>query len=313
MEMKPKVLIVWNSNNRVEHRDCDGVQKALEDHGCIVEQVRLTHMFKKYDKIDVNSFDVILFKPWFNAMFASGGNTWELHNRLHNEFTGKVFIFYCDIKMKFTPYVLKNTENVYIKKHFFDGLNSEMIYSLSHSIIDDEKALYMIKEKIKEFNMPITFIEWNFLTMSLFDEIHSKYYNKDVLPLHDKIYWGQSKRHVIESLKEMNYGNDGNNDIGIGPVTKSFKKLCFAISYGNKTVPFEKYVPMAKNILVPYEYIKGDYQFTLRYVEMLALKHKDSKIVFHENVSDYLKQFSNKERVLKKYEEVCNEFIHEIV
>ena len=46
-----RILVVWNSNNRVEHRDCDGVQKALEDQGHYVEQIRMSHMYKSMMKL----------------------------------------------------------------------------------------------------------------------------------------------------------------------------------------------------------------------------------------------------------------------
>ena len=301
-----RILVVWNSNNRVEHRDCDGVQKALEDQGHYVEQIRMSHMYKKYDEVNINSFDCIMFKPWFNAQFGSGGNAWKLSERLRDEFKGKIFVFYCDIKMKFTPLILKYTESGYEKKNFFDGMNAKMLYSLHKSVLDDEEAMSAIMERTKEFDMPIIPFEWNFFTFSLYDELQSLVDFHQPL-VYNSIYWGQFKKKVRDSLRLMEFGKI--NDISVGPIAKHFgESLQILPEKDGTTIPFEEYVPKAKYVLVPFEDIKGKYQFTLRFVEALALKNSIATIVFDPRVSDYLQQFSDVNNVRNRYHEVLNEF-----
>lgn len=308
MEMK-KVLIVWNSNNRVEHRDCDGVQKALEDHGIYVEQIRLSHMYKKYDEIDVNSFDMILFKPWFNAMFASGGNAWDLSEIMKSEYKGKIGIIYCDIKMKFTSNVLKHTEDGYLKKNFFEGMDAEILYSLDDSVLENREFMKSLYERTSDFKMPIIPFEWNFMTFSLYDELSSSI-DKDCELEYSKCYWGQNKPKVKKSLDLMEFGKV--NDIAIGPIATKYPK-CIQILPEKKgtTIPFEEYVTKSKYILIPYEEIKSEHQFTLRFVEAIALMNNRSEIVFDPRVSDYLRKFNSKESIEEKYSNVCNEFIEE--
>lgn len=308
MEMK-KVLIVWNSNNRVEHRDCDGVQKALEDHGIYVEQIRLSHMYKKYDEIDVNSFDMILFKPWFNAMFASGGNAWDLSERIKSEYKGKIGIIYCDIKMKFTSNVLKHTEDGYLKKNFFEGMDSEILYSLDDSVLENREFMKSLYERTSDFKMPIVPFEWNFMTFSLYDELSSSV-DKDCDIQYSKCYWGQNKPKVKKSLDLMEFGKV--NDIAIGPIATKYPS-CIQILPEKKgtTIPFEEYVTKSRYILIPYEEIKSEHQFTLRFVEAISLMNNKSELVFDPRVSDYLRKFNSKESIEEKYNNVCNEFIEE--
>lgn len=308
MEMK-KVLIVWNANNRVEHRDCDGIQRALEDHGVYVEQIRLSHIYKKYDEIDVNSFDMILFKPWFNAMFASGGNAWDLSERMKSEYKGKIGIIYCDIKMKFTSNVLKYTEDGYLKKNFFEGMDAEILYSLDDSVLENREFMKSLYERTSDFKMPIIPFEWNFMTFSLYDELSSSV-DKDCELEYSKCYWGQNKPKIKKSLDLMEFGKV--NDIAIGPIATKYPNCHTLIpEKSGRTIPFEEYVPKSKYILIPYEEIKSEHQFTLRFVESVALMNNKSEIVFDPRVSDYLKQYNNKNSIELKYETVCNEFIEE--
>lgn len=304
-----KVLVVWNSNNRVEHRDCDGIQKALEEHGVYVEQIRMSHMYKKYDEIDVNSFDVIMFKPWFNAMFASGGKAWELSDRLREEFTGKILVNYCDIKMKFTSNVIRHTENGYEKKNFFTGMDAEIIYSLDTSVLENKLFMKSLYERTSDFKLPIVPFEWNFMTYSLIDEL-SELVDKDCDIKYSKCYWGQFKKKVKESLDVMEFGKV--NDIAIGPIATKYPN-CHQIlpEKSGQTIPFEEYVPQSKYVLIPYEEIKSEHQVTLRFIESIALMNNNAEIVFDPRVSDYLKQFSNKDLLEEKYHEVCNTFIKE--
>ena len=304
-----KVLVVWNSNNRVEHRDCDGIQKALEEHGVYVEQVRMSHMFKKYDEIDVNSFDAILFKPWFNAMFGSGGNTWGLADRLKEEYKGKVYVTYCDIKMKFTSTVLRHTEDGYERKNFFEGMDASILYSLDESVLENKLFMESLYERTSDFNLQIVPFEWNFMTYSLVDELSSSV-NKECELKYSKCYWGQFKKKVKESLDVMEFGKV--NDIAIGPIATKYPN-CHQIlpEKSGQTIPFEEYVPQSKYILIPYEEIKSEHQVTLRFMESVALMNNKSEIVFDPRVSEYLKQFSNKELLEEKYHEVCNTFIKE--
>lgn len=304
-----KVLVVWNSNNRVEHRDCDGIQKALEEHGVYVEQIRMSHMFKKYDEIDVNSFDAILFKPWFNAMFGSGGNAWGLSDRLREEYKGKVYVNYCDIKMKFTSTVLRHTEDGYEKKNFFEGMHASILYSLDESVLDNKLFMESLYERTSDFNLQIVPFEWNFMTYSLVDELSSSV-DKECEFKYSKCYWGQFKKKVKESLDVMEFGKV--NDIAIGPIANKYPN-CHQIlpEKSDQTIPFEEYVPQSKYILIPYEEIKSEHQVTLRFIEAIALMNNNSEIVFDPRVSEYLKQFSNKDLLEEKYHEVCNTFIKE--
>lgn len=304
-----KVLIVWNANNRVEHRDCDGVKKALEEHGVYVEKIRLSHMLKKYDEIDVNSFDAILFKPWFNAMFGSGGNTWDLSERLKSEYKGRILVMYCDIKMKFTSIVLRRSDSGYLKKNFFEGMNAEILYSLDTSVLENEEFMKSLYERTSDFQLKIVPFEWNFMTFSLFEEL-SLCINKDCEIVYSKCYWGQYKPKVKKSLDLMEFGKT--NDIAIGPIATKYPH-CNAIlpEKSGQTIPFEEYVPKSKYIIIPYEEIKSEHQVTLRFVESLALMNNNAEIVFDPRVSDYVKQFNNVESFEKKYHEICEEFIKE--
>ena len=304
-----KVLVVWNSNNRVEHRDCDGIQKALEEHGVYVEQIRMSHMFNKYDEIDINSFDAILFKPWFNAMFGSGGNAWGLSDRLREEYKGKVYVNYCDIKMKFTCTVLRHTEDGYDKKNFFEGMDASILYSLDESVLENKSFMNSLYERTSDFKLPIVPFEWNFMTYSLVGELSSSV-NKECELKYSKCYWGQFKKKVKESLDVMEFGKV--NDIAIGPIATKYPN-CHQIlpEKSGQTIPFEEYVPKSKYILIPYEEIKSEHQVTLRFMEAIALMNKKSEIVFDPRVSEYLKQFSNKDLLEEKYHEVCNIFIEE--
>lgn len=304
-----KILVVWNSNNRVEHRDCDGIQKALEEHGVYVEQIRMSHMFKKYDEIDINSFDAILFKPWFNAMFGSGGNAWGLSERLREEYKGKIYVNYCDIKMKFTSNILRHTEDGYEKKNFFEGMDASILYSLDESVLENKVFMESLYERTLDFNLPIVPFEWNFMTYSLVDELSSSV-NKECELKYSKCYWGQFKKKVKESLDVMEFGKV--NDIAIGPIATKYPN-CHQIlpEKSSQTIPFEEYVPQSKYILIPYEEIKSEHQVTLRFIEAIALMNSNSEIVFDPRVSEYLKKFNNKKLLEEKYHEVCNTFIKE--
>lgn len=308
--MALKILVAWNSPDRIEQRDVTSLSKSLEDAGHTVTLIRRSHMYKKYDELDIDSYDLILMKPWFNAMFGSGGNMVGLKERLKN-FKGKIGIIYCDIKMKFSPFILdRHEDGSYDKINFFDGLDAYLIYSLHESILDDSESLSKIKERTSDFNLPIKFIEWNFCTISVFDELYNSV-DHDQEMIYDKIYFGQFKKHVYNSLRMMDFGSC--NDIAIGGIAHKFPN-CIQVyekdskgKQSGKAIPFEDYVPRAKYVLIPYEPIKSLYQVTLRFVESIALMNNKAKIVFDPRVSEYLRSFTTRESLERKSKEVIKE------
>ena len=308
--MALKILVAWNSPDRIEKRDVTSLSKSLEDAGHTVTLIRRSHMYKKYDELDIDSYDLILMKPWFNAMFGSGGNMVGLKEKLKN-FKGKIGIIYCDIKMKFSPYILdRHEDGSYDKINFFDGLDAYLIYSLHKSILDDPESLSKIKERTLDFNLPIKFIEWNFCTISVFDELYNSV-DHDQEMIYDKIYFGQFKKDVYHSLRMMEFGKC--NDIAIGGIAHKFPN-CIQVyekdskgKQSGKAIPFEEYVPRAKYVLIPYEPIKSLYQVTLRFVESIALMNNKAKIEFDPGVSEYLRSFTTRESLERKSKEVIKE------
>lgn len=315
--MAIKILIVWSSPDRIEQRDVTSLAKSLENAGNTVTLIRRSHMFKKYDELNIDSYDLILMKPWFNAMFGSGGNMIGLKERLKN-FKGKIGIIYCDIKMKFSPFILdRHEDGTYDKINFFDGLDAFLAYSLHESILDDPESLAKIKERTSDFNLPIKFIEWNFCTVSLFDDLYNSVdHDQDIV--YDKIYFGQFKKGVYDSLRIMDFG--AHNDVVIGGIAHKFPgahQIYEKDKKGNqsgKAIPFEEYVPMSKYVLIPYEPIKSEYQVTLRFVESIALMNSNAELVFDPRVSEYLKSFTTRESLEIKSKEVVKqleELVHE--
>ena len=315
--MAIKILIVWSSPDRIEQRDVTSLAKSLENAGNTVTLIRRSHMFKKYDELNIDSYDLILMKPWFNAMFGSGGNMIGLKERLKN-FKGKIGIIYCDIKMKFIPFIIdRHEDGTYDKINFFDGLDAFLVYSLHESILNDPESLAKIKERTSDFNLPIKFIEWNFCTVSLFDDLYNSVdHDQDIV--YDKIYFGQFKKGVYDSLQIMGFG--ARNDVVIGGIAHKFPEahqIYEKDKKGNqsgKAIPFEEYVPMSKYVLIPYEPIKSEYQVTLRFVESIALMNSNAELVFDPRVSEYLKSFTTREsleikskEIVKQLEELAHE------
>lgn len=315
--MAIKILIAWNSPDRIEQRDVTSLAKSLENAGNTVTLIRRSHMFKKYDELDIDSYDLILMKPWFNAMFGSGGNMLGLKERLKS-FKGKIGIIYCDIKMKFSPFILdRHEDGTYDKINFFDGLDAFLVYSLHESILNDPESLARIKERTSDFNLPIKFIEWNFCTVSLFDDLYNSV-DHDQEIVYDKIYFGQFKRGVYDSLRTMDFG--ARNDVVIGGIAHKFPEAHQIYEkdkkdkQSGKAIPFEEYVPMSKYVLIPYDPIKSEYQVTLRFVESIALMNNNAELVFDPRVSEYLKSFTTREsleikskEVVKQLEELAHE------
>lgn len=308
--MAIKILIAWNSPDRIEQRDVTSLAKSLENAGNTVTLIRRSHMFKRYDELDIDSYDLILMKPWFNAMFGSGGNMLGLKERLKS-FKGKIGIIYCDIKMKFSPFILdRHEDGTYDKIKFFDGLDAFLVYSLHESILNDPESLAKIKERTSDFNLPIKFIEWNFCTVSLFDDLYNSV-DHDQEIVYDKIYFGQFKRGVYDSLRTMDFG--ARNDVVIGGIAHKFPEAHQIYEkdkkgkQSGKAIPFEEYVPMSKYVLIPYEPIKSEYQVTLRFVESMALMNSNAELVFDPRVSDYLKSFTTRESLERKSKEVVKQ------
>lgn len=305
-----KILVAWNSPDRIEQRDVTSLSKSLEDAGNTVTLIRRSHMFKKYDELDIDSYDLILMKPWFNAMFGSGGNMVGLKERLKN-FKGKIGVIYCDIKMKFSPFILdRHEDGTYDKINFFDGLDACLVYSLHESIKNDSESLTKIKERTSDFNLPIKFIEWNFCTISVFDELYNSV-DHDQYIIYSKVYFGQYKKGVYDSLRTMEFGN--RNDVVIGGIAHKFPEANQVYDKDNKgnqsgkAIPFEEYVPKAKYVLIPYEPIKSEYQVTLRFVESIALMNKNAELVFDPRVSEYLRSFTTRESLEQKSKEVVKQ------
>ena len=304
-----KILITWNSADRIEQRDVNSVHKSLSEAGHDVTTIRRSHLYKKYDELDVDSYDLILMKPWMNAMFGSGGNMPGLKERLKS-FKGIIAVMYCDIKMKFSPYILDRHDDTYDKINFFDGLNAVLMYSLHKSVLNDEEAMESIKERTKDFGLDIVPIEWNFLTCSVYDELY-KSVDHTVDTKYDRVYFGQFKRNVYNSLKDMEFGNL--NDIVIGGIAHKFPNATSVYEKNEegknsgRAIEFEEYVPYAKYVVIPYEKIKSEYQFTLRFVESLALMNENAELLFDPMVSDYLKQFTSIETIRSKSKSVIKE------
>lgn len=304
-----KILITWNSADRIEQRDVNSVCKSLSDAGHDVTTIRRSHLYKKYDELGVDNYDLILMKPWMNAMFGSGGNMPELKERLKS-FKGVIAVLYCDIKMKFSPYILIKHDDKYDKINFFEDLNAVIMYSLHRSVLDDKDAMESIKERTNDFGLDIVPIEWNFLTCSIYDELY-KSVDHNVPIKYDRAYFGQFKRGVYNSLQHMNFGDL--NDIVIGGIAHKFPNSISVYEKNEKgknsgkAIEFEKYIPYAKYVVIPYEKIKSEYQFTLRFVESLALMNDNAELLFDPMVSDYLEQFTSIESIRSKSKSVIKE------
>ena len=183
--------------------------------------------------------------------------------------------------------------------------------------MDDPESLAKIKERTSDFNLPIKFIEWNFCTVSLFDDLYNSVdHDQDIV--YDKIYFGQFKKGVYDSLQIMDFG--AHNDVVIGGIAHKFPgahQIYEKDKKGNqsgKAIPFEEYVPMSKYVLIPYESIKSEYQVTLRFVESIALMNSNAELVFDPRVSEYLKSFTTRESLEIKSKEVVKqleELVHE--
>jgi hypothetical protein len=293
--MNKKALIIQKTSSFVAEHDANAIKNLYEFAGFQTELINSFVEFeRKYELLDISSYDAIVMPSCCNALFESGRGRRKLYKELKNKAKpGSLTIYVCDITYSLDFRCWDKGEDP--KSNKINELKNEKIKilgSFNEKIQNDETALDLIKKKwMKEFpNGTFYPIQWLLFgddwylknkrqlskTKSLFSLNNNEKYRY--------LYYGVDKSKIANGLKELGFGSP--EDLSVGKIKKFFPE-CSTLTDENPGI-WVDYIDKVEKVLVPYERIKGDYQYTLRYTE--CFYHYRNKALISEKIPEEMRE-----------------------
>lgn len=321
--MTKRALIINIQNNEVEIGDCEAICIALRKAGFQAERKSLNEMGVEgsdnhFSKIPVEEYSVVGFMSSFSALMASRKNSRTVfENIVERAQPESLTLFVSDTTLPLDPNMWNTTEGHKFKKNVYALKPMKVIGSFSEGILDDESAMrraHSVWLKKLHPNSEFIPVEWlsahidmveNKITSSLskaesmVDEIYPS-----GVPEVKNFYYGIKKPKVAKRLREMGILDDERNAV-FGTISQVLKGVrSFDTGSSKKRGP-EYWAPIAtraEGIYIPYDPVKGDYQFTPRFIESHYLN--PNGLIIDPLISDEIAAFTNPEIWREKLDEV---------
>lgn len=320
---KRKAIIIAIQSNPVELSDCEALSSGMKRAVFDTEICKLSDLAKddNYLKRNWGEYSSVVFTPCLNGLWISKKNNKEcLKHIFNNSKESALSLLICDTTLSIDVNVWDKDEDSSQKEAVFASKPLKVIGSFDKAITEDEEAMKVLHRvyfrKLHE-DSKLYPIEWlSFYIYDLEDKIKEKIkLSKEIesevypngLPEIDGFYYGISKKKVAKELEEMGFGNS-EKDAVFGGISKNFPESKYPnlLRFGEnpRKVTPEYWIPLAqkaKKLYIPYDPVKGDYQFTKRFLESYLLN--PDGLYISDKINSNIKAFFTKE---KWYEEAKN-------
>lgn len=289
MEKPKKALMIYFQNNAVEKEDCETLLKAFERKGWETE----LHFIGEFDNIlnideyPIEDFNFIGLIPSVNAIFQSGRSRKRTMQKIHEKARpGAITLVVCDTTIPVDPHMWDKGETSKEKTNIYSISPIKVLGSFSENVLEDQDAMTVIKRRwMKNLHPESTFIPLEWLSLHI-DTLEESINNKlaeaeeetdeiflNGIPEVKNFYYGISKNKVAKRLKSMGILEDSQNAV-FGTISKDLPDVRSLDTGSNKKRGMEYWAPIARKaegLYIPYDPVKGDYQFTKRFLECYLL------------------------------------------
>lgn len=293
-EKKKKALLFRHRKNYLDIELEAAFKHGLTMAGFDVDWIDIDELAMKIDDFNVEQYDLIGFDVQSNSLFCAGRRRAYMFERLFERAKdGALTMYACDVKMYLQPNLWdKGEDHRTQKRNVFNGKPIKVIASLDPSIRDNEKdfkktdSIWMRKLHPESTLHLIEWIPFSVHTYGVDFELKEEYEGDKIR----NFYYGMRRDSVARSL-EAN-GINSEKDLVYGSISRSIKneKVRKIDERVKKPFTWVKYAKNADNVIIPYEYLKSDYQITSRLLEA-NLFYKD-KVIFDDRIADRLKKYA---------------------
>lgn len=296
------VLILVNKKEQwdIGYIDALTISAMFKSIGFIAEIKSYAEIFSELDDYNFGDYETVAFSAPYNAMFLSSKRNFAIYKKVYAE-AKDIVIYFCDFTFTIDPN-LWGADRKTEKYNLFASRPVKLLMSFSDDIKDDEAAMLIIKNRAISKLHPDSkayFVEWLTFNYAAFEARRFIENSEDlikkavsVLPQVDEIdkfYYGIDKKKLMPSLNKLGLTSGENNAV-LGKIVKLCEGQKEVAGFKNEDFPeWLPHAAISKNVLFPYEPIKGEYQVTLRCLESL-MYYKD-KVAIDSDVSDYVSSF----------------------
>ena len=314
-----KALWLRLNGTELAGRDIGALASGFQKSGYDTDIVILSKKdaLERVKGMPIEEYSAIFLPFVFVSKFDSGGTVASaFKNVLDRASKGSISGMFVDTTFPLDPYLWdeKDSGN---KINIWNQTPVKILASFQKEITLDDKAMKVLNQRIlKKIHPESQFIplEWTIFhkdTVSSAMEESKKVFKKEKIRLPRKIerfYYGAQKKKLVSSLKLLGLGTSKDDKVfgRIGdffPTVENITPVSQSRKMSHLWVP---YAERAEKNLYPYEEVKGDYQFTLRNLE-LSLLCDEEQIVCDPRVSDYVQQFFHKDAWENKETEVLKQ------
>lgn len=249
------------------------------------------------DNLNVESYDLILFFPIYNSLWASGRhNAYLVEELMRRSKPYTLAMLACDLQ-------LTNQVNLWDKgenhiDHKRNVLNSKPIFvlaSIEEAVLNDEKGEKLVNRLWMKGLHPdskLIFMEW----LSLLFHTYPKSIDENILmpDLEEgetirNFYYGVKRPHIARSLEDMGLNTEADLIYGASQIANDKVRIIdFNRRKYKDALSWIKLANKAERVLIPYEPIKSDYQLSLRFLEAMRF-YKDKAVVDKRINKEYVK------------------------
>lgn len=325
---KKRALIINFQTNQVEVSDCEAFSSGLREAGFSVERYSVTQLAGRTQKIKtlpIEEYSFIGFTPSFNGMFhTKGGRKDAVLEIIKRAKPGALSLIVCDTTLAIDPHMWNDSEGSSTKVNILKEAPFKIIGSFSDSILSDKEAMEKVQKMWlnkshddSEF-LPLEWLAFHIDSLecslkgylseglNLLDSGLQSYTTEDAERL-EGFYYGVSKPKVAASLKDMGLGINQMDSV-FGTISKNFPELKnydnAKDNRGRTPTAWAPLVHYAKEVYLPNDPVKGNHQFTKRFLEYAILCPDRVKI--DKNINPKLLMYLDKENWTAKSKEVSS-------
>lgn len=291
---KKKALMFRHRKNYLDIELEAAFRHGLIMAGFDVDWIDIDELSMQIDDFNVEQYDLIAFDVQSNSLFCSGKRRAYMFEQLFERAKeGALTMYACDVKMYLQPNLWdKDEDHRKHKRNVFNSKPIKVIASLDPSIQDNEKdfkktdSIWMKKLHPESTLHLIEWIPFSVHTFGVDFKLEEEYEGDKIR----NFYYGMRRDSVAKSLEA--HGINSEQDLVYGSISRSIKNEKVRKIDHRVKEPFSwvKYAKNADKVIIPYEYLKSDYQITSRLLEAI-LFYKD-KVVFDDQIADRLKKYA---------------------
>lgn len=324
-----KAMIIYLTSNEVELKDSEAIATGFQKIGYETEVYRIHDISKDdlYKEKDWGSYSFVGFFPDLNGLWHSNKNRKACMKHIFENSRDEALSFIvCDTTFNIDVHMWDKGEDSKDKEKVFCYKPLKVIGSFSKSILESESGMKLINQRyMNKLHPDSKFIPLEWLAFHIYDlpqemkrkielseELKDTVY-PDGVPEVNGFYYGFRKPKIAKELKLMGLG-DSPKDGVFGEIGRFFTGDEYPdiqrFGQNIKQRQPEYWIPLAQNakkLYVPYDPVKGDFQFTKRFLEVALLKEDPSEIEASPKIAEEIREYLAVDKWESKAKEVEQE------